>query len=95
MPSPSSEFLSKQNKKQIQKFDDDDSRIVRIGSVPLPEQQFCPLLNVSQCEPSESGSRFVVTAYNPLSRPVTTYIRLPVRQGSHYTVFDPVGITFQ
>lgn len=68
---------------------------MRIGNQPLPEQQFCPELNVSRCEPTESGSRFVVTAYNPLSRHVTSYIRLPVRMApagaESYTVFDPAG----
>lgn len=64
-----------------------------MGSEPLPALQFCLQLNVSECETSESSSRFVVTAYNPRSQEVTTYVRLPVNSGS-YTVLDPDGITF-
>lgn len=56
----------------------------------LPEQQFCPLLNVSQCAVTERNGRFVVTAYNPLSHVQTTYVRLPVQDGV-YTVLDPYG----
>lgn len=50
----------------------------------------CPLLNVSQCEFTESRNNFIVTIYNPLSRPVSKYIRLPVL-GKSYAVIDPDG----
>lgn len=50
----------------------------------------CRLLNVSQCEFTETQDSFVVTLYNPLSRPVTKFVRLPV-QNSNYTVHDPNG----
>ncbi|XP_017786052.1 PREDICTED: lysosomal alpha-mannosidase isoform X1 [Nicrophorus vespilloides] len=45
----------------------------------------CPLLNVSQCDSTENHKTFVVTIYNPLSRNVTKYVRLPVK-GSAYKV---------
>ena len=41
--------------------------------------EHCPLLNVSQCQPTESDSNFVVNVYNPLMRTVTNkMLRLPV-----------------
>ena len=69
------------------------SQLVQIGSEPLPALQFCLQLNVSECETSESSSRFVVNTYNPRSQEITTYIRLPVTSG-FYTVLDPDGIKF-
>ena len=64
--------------------------MLRIGNDPLPEQQFCLMLNVSQCEVTETNSRFVATVYNPRSQEQTTYIRLPVTNGI-FTVIDPDG----
>lgn len=66
------------------------SKMLPIGSQPLPQQEFCLHLNVSQCAITESSSRFTVTAYNPRSHEVTTYVRLPVTNG-FYTVLDPDG----
>ena len=66
------------------------SKLVQIGSQPLPALQFCLQLNVSECETSETSERFVVNAYNPRSQDVTTYVRLPVTAGA-YTVLDPDG----
>ncbi|KAJ8964251.1 hypothetical protein NQ314_005027 [Rhamnusium bicolor] len=59
---------------------------------PVPAIPFisCPLLNVSQCEFSETSDSFVVTIYNPLSRPVNKYIRLPVSKAK-YSVRDSSG----
>ncbi|XP_060520149.1 lysosomal alpha-mannosidase-like [Cylas formicarius] len=50
----------------------------------------CPLVNVSQCAFTETETTFVVTVYNPLSRPVTKFLRLPVT-GQAYSVKDPDG----
>jgi len=50
----------------------------------------CLLLNISQCEVLENQDTFVVTLYNPLSRQVSRYVRLPVTQAS-YSVLDPQG----
>ena len=50
----------------------------------------CPALNISQCEVSESAERFLVVVYNPLSRPVDHYVRIPVTQPS-YQVYDHLG----
>ncbi|RZF46632.1 hypothetical protein LSTR_LSTR014959 [Laodelphax striatellus] len=51
----------------------------------------CPLLNISQCATTEDNKAFVVTVYNPLSKPVTHYVRLPVKDNLNYTVLCPMG----
>ncbi|XP_026811581.1 lysosomal alpha-mannosidase-like isoform X3 [Rhopalosiphum maidis] len=51
----------------------------------------CHLLNISQCEVSEHSEQFVLTLYNPLSRPVTEFVRLPITAETAYTVTDPWG----
>ncbi|KAL1517913.1 hypothetical protein ABEB36_001613 [Hypothenemus hampei] len=50
----------------------------------------CLLVNISQCDYSEENDQFVITVYNPLSRFVNKYVRLPVLGGS-YLVLDPAG----
>nr|CAD7414005.1 unnamed protein product [Timema poppensis] len=57
---------------------------------PTVEFKSCPLLNISRCELSETEDDFFVTVYNPLARPVSHYVRIPVR-GEHYVVTDPSG----
>ena len=66
------------------------SRLLPIGNEQLPEQQFCLLLNVSQCDVTETNDRYVTTIYNPRSQEETTYIRLPVTSGV-FTVIDADG----
>ncbi|XP_063226976.1 lysosomal alpha-mannosidase-like [Bacillus rossius redtenbacheri] len=56
------------------------------------EMKSCLLLNISQCDVSEQNDDFVVTVYNPLSRPVSHYVRLPVKNGS-YSVTDLTGVS--
>ncbi|KAL6449015.1 hypothetical protein ACFW04_000614 [Cataglyphis niger] len=43
----------------------------------------CLELNISSCAFSEKNDKFVVVVYNPLSRPVSTYVRLPVTGNSY------------
>ncbi|XP_012260438.2 lysosomal alpha-mannosidase isoform X2 [Athalia rosae] len=50
----------------------------------------CHQLNVSACPDTENNENFVVTLYNPQSRPVSTYVRLPV-PGKSYSVRDFTG----
>ena len=75
------------------------SSLMRIGSLPLPQQQFCLQLNVSLCSATETSSRFTVTVFNPLSHQLTSYVRFPV-DGSNaagnsvFTVLDPDGGLF-
>ncbi|KAG5895850.1 hypothetical protein JTB14_038276 [Gonioctena quinquepunctata] len=63
-----------------------------VNDEPVPAIPFtsCPLLNISQCEFTEKNNNFVVTVYNPLSRPVSKFVRVPV-QGEAYTVLTPEG----
>lgn len=56
----------------------------------FPEQQYCKMLNISECEVSENNSKFVITLYNPLSRAVTTPVRIPVKYAD-YKVTGPNG----
>uniref|UniRef100_A0A8C3JQ21 Alpha-mannosidase n=1 Tax=Calidris pygmaea TaxID=425635 RepID=A0A8C3JQ21_9CHAR len=51
---------------------------------------FCNALNISVCPLTETTSRFTLILYNPLGRPVSWPIRLPVN-GASYAVTDPQG----
>ncbi|EAT42738.1 AAEL005749-PA [Aedes aegypti] len=51
----------------------------------------CHLLNISQCEISETKENFVVTLYNPLAQANYQYVRLPVT-GNSYVVKDHQGL---
>lgn len=52
----------------------------------------CLLLNISSCPITEKNPGFVVTVYNPLSRPVTHLVRVPViTKDVDYIVTDPKG----
>lgn len=50
----------------------------------------CPRLNISECEVSELADRFIITVYNPLSRPVLEFLRAPVSDPG-YVVYDHLG----
>ncbi|KAI4469630.1 alpha-mannosidase [Holotrichia oblita] len=58
--------------------------------VPELNFQSCLLANISECKITEESDKFVVTVYNPLSRNVTHYVRLPVT-GTAYKVLDYNG----
>ncbi|XP_014487574.1 PREDICTED: lysosomal alpha-mannosidase isoform X1 [Dinoponera quadriceps] len=45
----------------------------------------CLELNISSCAFSEESDMFMITVYNPQSRPVSTYVRIPV-EGNSYAV---------
>ncbi|XP_008287607.1 lysosomal alpha-mannosidase [Stegastes partitus] len=51
---------------------------------------YCDNLNISVCPLTESSKKFSVNVYNPLARPVTWPVRLPVN-GTAYTVSDANG----
>ena len=63
-----------------------------IDNSPTPEIPFesCRLSNISQCAFTENSDTFITTVYNPLSRPVSHYVRLPIT-GKNYEVKDPQG----
>jgi lysosomal alpha-mannosidase len=56
----------------------------------LPEQRYCQYLNVSWCGISENYTTFVTQVYNPLTRPVVKFVRLPIRDPG-FEVFAPNG----
>lgn len=49
------------------------------------------MLNISQCEVSEQFEQYLLTLYNPLSRPVTEFVRLPIPSETAYDVIDSNG----
>ncbi|XP_044046070.1 lysosomal alpha-mannosidase [Siniperca chuatsi] len=51
---------------------------------------YCDNLNISVCPLTESSKKFSVNVYNPLARPVTWPVRLPVN-GTAYVVSDAKG----
>ncbi|KAM3623462.1 uncharacterized protein V6R79_011495 [Siganus canaliculatus] len=51
---------------------------------------YCDNLNISVCPLTESSKKFSVNVYNPLARPVTWPVRLPVN-GTAYVVSDASG----
>ena len=59
-----------------------------------PKAQFCPLLNITQCEFTENSEKFVVNVYNPLARPMVKFVRLPITSPG-YQVQDPQGKIIQ
>ncbi|XP_056266285.1 lysosomal alpha-mannosidase isoform X2 [Pseudoliparis swirei] len=54
------------------------------------ERVYCDLLNVSVCALTEASQKFSVNVYNPLVRPVSWPVRLPVN-GTSYEVSDAEG----
>ncbi|XP_020290943.1 lysosomal alpha-mannosidase [Pseudomyrmex gracilis] len=55
------------------------------SSRPMSKIFPCLNLNISLCAFSEKNEAFMIVAYNPLSRPVSTHIRVPV-QGNSYAL---------
>lgn len=53
---------------------------------------YCPLLNISSCPVTETTDTFLVTTYNPLAKPRSHLVRVPVPAGSAYNVTDPSGL---
>ncbi|XP_039281888.1 lysosomal alpha-mannosidase isoform X2 [Nilaparvata lugens] len=51
----------------------------------------CLHLNVSECSACESRFPFVLTLYNPLSHPISHYVRVPVYNDLLYSVLNPEG----
>uniref|UniRef100_A0A3Q1H5R4 Alpha-mannosidase n=1 Tax=Anabas testudineus TaxID=64144 RepID=A0A3Q1H5R4_ANATE len=54
------------------------------------KRNYCDNLNISVCLPTEILNKFLVIVYNPLARPVTWPVRLPVN-GTAYAVSDVKG----
>ncbi|KAL0281361.1 UNVERIFIED_CONTAM: hypothetical protein PYX00_002368 [Menopon gallinae] len=61
---------------------------------PRLELKSCLLSNISECAVASESKNFIMTIYNPLSRPVNYYARVPAYNGS-YSVRDPKGNRIQ
>ena len=61
------------------------------SSSPTVQQTFCHTLNVSECSIVETANKIAVTLYNPRSHSITTRVRLPVLNGTDYSVSCPRG----
>src|SRR5882724_4143633 len=51
---------------------------------------FCNLLNITDCGVTESNDKIAVTLYNPIARPVSQYISIPV-VNNNYNVYESNG----
>ena len=58
----------------------------------IDNMDFCPYRNISVCPTTESSKPFRVVVYNPLTRPVKYYVRMPVRN-TDYLITDSSGQT--
>jgi lysosomal alpha-mannosidase len=59
----------------------------RLVFTDLNNVYFCTLLNQTQCDPIENESSFTIIVYNPLARPLSTWLRIPVVD-TNYIVID-------
>ena len=70
------------------------SKLMPKTSKPITAES-CLLLNISSCPLTETESNFVVTIYNPLSRPVDRLVKLPIPSHTlSYEVLCPMGKHF-
>ncbi|XP_022651208.1 lysosomal alpha-mannosidase-like isoform X2 [Varroa jacobsoni] len=60
---------------------DSDSTLVRFS--------FCPWLNVSACDVSEKAKDYYLIVYNPYTKPLKTYARLPVEHAGYQVLEQP------
>ncbi|KAB7502024.1 Lysosomal alpha-mannosidase [Armadillidium nasatum] len=59
------------------------------NSVPkCTEYVYCPLLNISSCPFTEDQQSFVVNIYNPVSRVISSYVRIPIIKPVHYEILN-------
>nr|XP_057921276.1 lysosomal alpha-mannosidase isoform X2 [Doryrhamphus excisus] len=68
------------------------SNSLAVLSGSTAERIYCNNLNISLCSLTESSKKFSINVFNPLARPVTWPVRLPVN-GSAYVVSDARGKT--
>ncbi|CAG2104129.1 unnamed protein product [Medioppia subpectinata] len=46
--------------------------------ISLPKQIICDRLNISECHVSETSNEFTLVVYNPIGRPVSQWLRIPI-----------------
>ncbi len=62
----------------------------RLSTKTESNEQFCDTLNITECTISETSDKIAVTIYNPIARPLSQYIRVPI-VSANYEVYDPNG----
>ena len=60
------------------------------GRPPRLQYQSCEYLNISVCRITETEKSIVINIYNPIARPVATYLRIPVNS-KHFRVLGSNG----
>ncbi|OQR73107.1 lysosomal alpha-mannosidase-like [Tropilaelaps mercedesae] len=60
---------------------DSDRTLVRFS--------FCPWLNISSCDVSEKAQNYYLIVYNPYSKPLKSYARLPVEHPGYQVLEQP------
>ncbi|XP_054635980.1 lysosomal alpha-mannosidase isoform X1 [Dunckerocampus dactyliophorus] len=68
------------------------SNSLAVLSGSTAERVYCNDLNISVCSLTESSKKFSINVFNPLARPITWPVRLPVN-GTAYVVSDAQGKT--
>lgn len=83
----SNDYVKRLDQSMRAAFDIIDEAYQRLGVANVGQQQHCLMLNVSECHATEatstSGSKLVVTLYNPLAFSVSHVVRLPVSDSQH------------
>ena len=64
--------------------------LIKYKQKSVSSEVFCDLLNVTECSLTETNDKIAVTIYNPIARPVSQNLRVPV-SGNNYQVFDASG----
>jgi len=74
-------------------YNDAIKKLESQSGLPVMEQQFCTLLNISVCSITETANKFTVTVYNPIARAGASYVRIPVSDTATvgFTVTGPDG----
>ncbi|XP_057312440.1 lysosomal alpha-mannosidase-like isoform X2 [Hydractinia symbiolongicarpus] len=54
------------------------SDVIKVKTGSTMQFKYCDFLNISVCSVSEATEPFAVNVYNPIARPIETYIRIPV-----------------
>ncbi|XP_050536747.1 lysosomal alpha-mannosidase-like [Daktulosphaira vitifoliae] len=75
----------------ITECEDVSSMLLQRYDSSSTKYETCNLLNISACTISEQSEQFILTLYNPLSRPITEFVRLPIMDNNKYIVLDPQG----
>ena len=83
----SNDYVKRLDQSMRAAFDIIDEAYQRLRVANVGQQQHCLMLNVSECHATEatstSGSKLVVTLYNPLAFSVSHVVRLPVSDSQH------------